>query len=119
MSLFNSTIAQALATVDTVAGDLVTYRRGQLSTTWKAARGKTVYEIESEFAATITTETADFLGAAADLAFTPGSPITPQKGDEITTPAGTFEVIAAAGDKCFRYSDPEQTRLRIHAQQIS
>lgn len=119
MSVFNDTIAAALATVSTIAGDVVTYTRGELTTSWTAARGKTVYETDSEFSATITSETVDFLGAAAELAFTPGVPITPAEGDTITTPAGTFEVQPAAGDKCFRFSDPNQTRLRIHTRQTA
>jgi hypothetical protein len=65
----------------------------------------------------------DFIIASADLFFSYGDLITPERGDLIYLERApydvqTFEVSPYGSEPAWRYTDPYQTMLRIHTKEI-
>lgn len=90
----------------------VTYARGASSLQIVATVGSTTFEVDD---GTVMQrwESRDYLVRAADLVLA-GGPIQPQRGDRITDGGVVYEVLAPAGQDCWRKSDPYGITLRIH-----
>ena len=101
---------------------LVTYKRGNYSASITATYGKKTIRIPQANGVYIHIETIDWLMLAADLII--NSTLTePQPGDRIewtdaNSDVHVYEVQPIGDENCFRYSDPGQTSLRIHTQQM-
>jgi hypothetical protein len=101
----------------------VVYRRGLVQVDELAAtKGQAVVEhdghineIDEEL------ESADWIVTTADLVLDETATL-PLSGDLIIEAAGdvtyTWEVMAIAGEPCFRYCDPSRVSLRIHTKLI-
>ena len=103
------------------ASQAVTYHRGTDSVPLHATVGKTDYEVEDEYGFCVKAEVVDFLIRADDLVMA-GQKTLPQLGDQIRFTRGeqimVFEVMALAGQSCWRYSDSFGQTLRIHTKQV-
>jgi len=96
---------------------LVTYVRGGQSVQLRATVGRTPWEQSDDHGVINRFESRDFLVRAADLVI--GSTLTtPQPGDLILD-GDAYEVMAVAGQQCWRYSDPDRLTLRIHTKMRS
>ena len=84
------------------------YRRGAEARRVKAVVGRTVFRSMTEYGAWVRTETRDFIIPAGQL------DLEPQTGDEIVYQGDVYEVLAPNGEPVWRWSDPQQTALRIH-----
>ena len=95
------------AQIDALATDAV-YRRGADERSVKAVLGRTVFRSQNDYGAWVRTESRDFIVTAEQL------DIEPQAGDEIVYQGDVYEVLAPNGEPVWRWSDPQQTALRIH-----
>ena len=99
-------------------GSSIVYRRGSSSITLTAMKGQSEGVAEdSNGVVRMEYSDADFILAASELILG-GSVVEPQRGDRIKHAADTFEVFPLAKEKCFRYSDPGKTVLRIHTKLV-
>jgi hypothetical protein len=96
---------------------MVTYSRGGESVQIAATVGSTTFEVDD---GTVMQrwESRDYLVKAADLVLA-GEPIQPQRGDRIVDGSAVYEVLAPAGQDCWRKSDPYGITLRIHTKQMA
>ena len=101
----------------THASQLVTYERGALAVEVRATIGQTVFEHDDGQGALIRTQVRDYLIDANRLVLG-GETVLPKPGDHIRETADgktfVYEVMAIAGEPCWRYSDPFRLKLRIH-----
>jgi hypothetical protein len=128
MSILQSAVAGALATIRAVSGVSVSIQRGtQTSQLVQAGVGHTEYEVEQQSGPLSTGffetwKSRDYLIAAADYNFG-GAPVTPQSGDKICEQiAGvwkTYTVMAPKGKQVFEYSDRHRTSLRVHTKETA
>ena len=95
------------AQIDALATDAV-YRRGADERSVKAVLGRTVFRSQNDYGAWVRTESRDFIVTAEQL------DIEPQAGDEIVYQGDVYEGLAPSGEPVWRWSDPQQTALRIH-----
>lgn len=99
----------------------VTYARGAHSVDVAATVGRTVFRVENGYGVLERVEARDylFLGSALVLG---GEATLPLPGDRIreTVDGRTFvyEVMAPAGEFCWRWSDPHRRTLRVHTKQV-
>lgn len=75
-------------------------------------RGRSIFKAENDYGITIRTYTADFLVSAEMI------PVIPCKGDEIHCDGKRFEVLAPNNEPVWRWSDANQTTIRIHTKEI-
>ena len=106
------------------ASQPVTYARGYDSVDVRATFGKKLLKLDDGFGGIRMQWTdMDFLIKAADLSFTPGSIITPTRGDLIhvtyASDVQTFEVFPFGNEAPWRWSDPHQSIYRIHTKWIN
>lgn len=93
----------------------VTYRRGDNEHELTATRGRTEYEMADEYGLVLGAHMVDFLILAADF------PVVfdePTAGDLLIVDSVQFEALAFGGDRCWRWSDPERTLMRIHTREV-
>jgi hypothetical protein len=100
------------------ASQTVTYVRGTQSVDVQAVLGSKLLKIDDGFGGLrIQWTDMDFLIPGADLTFD-GDPIIPHRGDLIYLPIGDqiqqFEVVPFGNEPPWRWSDPNQTMVRIH-----
>lgn len=107
------------------AGVSVTYSRGNDSVSLTAVVGRTLFSSVSPGTgngrASVEWGDRDYLIRVADLVLN-GSPITPQKGDQITHTVNgvslVFELMTPTGEPAWRYSDELRTTYRIHTKRV-
>jgi hypothetical protein len=96
---------------------IVSYRTDTAVLRVPAVRGKTDAVTVDAGSGAVDTTLDDFLVLVSDLIVN-GSRFEPQMGDTITEVTNgkttTYEVRGIGGGPCFRYSDPQQYRYRIH-----
>ncbi len=119
MSLFSNQLAAGLAQIRAVAGDAWAYQcpAGTIPTL-NATQGKTQYEAIDESGLTVPATATDFLVAAADLVIN-SQAVHPAPGDRLSRGGRVFEVMPLGNEKCFVFSDPDGSQLRIHTKQIA
>lgn len=105
------------------ASQTVTYTRGNLGVDVQATFGKKLLKLDDGFGGIRMEWTdIDFLIPAADLSFD-GLSILPSRGDLIFVTVGyqvqTYQVFPYGTDPAWRWSDPGQTMMRIHAKYVS
>ncbi len=105
------------------ASESITYSRYYDLVEIKATLGSKLLRIEDGLGGSRVEWTdLDFLIAADDLDFGDG-PITPERGDLIFWAIGadvqTFEVGPVGSEPAWRYSDPCQSIVRVHAKWIA
>jgi hypothetical protein len=101
----------------------VVYRRGAEEAAVRATIGRTLLQLDDGMGGVRMEWTdRDFLVRAADLALG-GSPVPPQRGDQIREAAGTqtlmYEVLAPGAEPPWRWADPYRQMYRIHTKQIA
>ena len=85
---------------------------GGAARTVRAVVGRTVFRSTDESGIWTRIETRDFIVPKELLAS------EPQVGDEVEFLGHTYEVLAPAGEPCWRWSDAYHTAYRIHAKDI-
>jgi len=100
----------------------VTYIRGPLAITVSATFGQKLLKLDNGAGTNYLEWTdMDFLIPTEDLVIQ-GESIIPERGDLIEIPFTTkterFEVAPYGNDSCWRYSDPNQTIVRIHTKHV-
>lgn len=105
------------------ASQTVVYVRGYDSVEIQATFGQKLLKIDNGFGGIRLQWTdCDFLLPAADLYFSYGDPIIPHRGDLIYLTIGeqtqTFEVFPFGNEAPWRFSDPNQSMIRVHAKLI-
>jgi len=117
---FDDIIAEADATICSIAGKTVEYRRGEAHVDWSCVVGSTTFEVSSEFGLE-SFESRDFIGAVADLILD-DEPIIPAVGDRIYEAIGNttyiYELSSPPGQPHFHYSDPKKTTVRVHTKYV-
>lgn len=101
--------------LDANCSQSVTYSRGAASTSVNAVLGKDKSDFKDQLGnVRVETSDADFLINVADLTIVS----EPKQGDKIARVIGaktyTYRVASLGGEPCWRYSDPYQTKYRIH-----
>ena len=104
-------------------GLAVTFRRGVFTVAdVTAVVGETPFRTDDETGYSVISHSRDYLVAAADLIID-GSVVTPLRGDEIDEVIDgdtiTFRVTAPNDEPCWRYSDDDNTRIRIHTIRVN
>jgi len=104
------------------SSQMVTYARKYQSVDVPAMLGKKLLKIDDGFGGwRIQWTDMDFLIASAVLMFDV-EPIIPHRGDIIHLPIGNqiqnFEVFPFGNDPPWRWTEPNQTMLRIHTKYI-
>ena len=92
----------------------VVYRRGDGDgdeKTIRAVIGTTLFQAEDSYGAVVSSEARDFLVSADEL------PEEPRKGDVVVWDTAIYEVMAPAGEPCWRWSDAYHTMRRIHTKE--
>jgi hypothetical protein len=99
--------------------DSVIYSRGSTSVRVSAGIGSSNFQFTDSEGFVDHVKTRDFLIRPSELKLD-YVPIDPKPGDRIVTDCGdTYEVMAVNGEPCWRWSDPFQSRFRIHASLIN
>lgn len=121
-------IAAAARAHQRVGGVEVRYVRpvpGQasLEVTLRAVPGQTTYEtLDAAGTTIIAAQSRDYLIVAADLVLD-GEPTQPARGDRIieTEEDGdhTYELLELPSSNCWRWSDEQHVRYRVHTKQIT
>lgn len=119
MNAFNKAISGGLKAIANVAGDVITYHRGDDFAVLIAVEGRSDFQSTDHSGVLFEWRTIDFLIDASDLDVG-GEIITPTDGDYITRDRGeklqTFRVRRPDNGRLFSYSDAAQTRMRIHTE---
>jgi len=109
-----------MGTIKSIAGVPVTYRTsgsGDPIEISKAVKGSTLYEVDESTGARVRSRSVDWLIDKADLLID-GISVIPEIGHTITDGNTVYEVHIR-GETCWRWSDPQETRYRIHVSEIS
>jgi hypothetical protein len=97
---------------DTHCSSPVTYKRDAVSYPVNATFGRTSYEVEDDYVATIQAHVVDFLILGESL------PLEPEPADVIVADGRKYEVMNLGGEGCWRWSDPYRTTMRIHTKDV-
>ncbi len=105
------------------AATLVTYERGYDSVDVLATFGPKLLKLDDGQGGVVMEWTdMDFLIRSTDLDFGDG-PVEPERGDLITVSTAqdhqTFEASPYGGEPVYRYVDPHQSMIRIHAKRVA
>lgn len=122
MSLFQEHLTAGLSLRRSVAGERVTYQRGETTIeNVSAVIGSTPFRIDNDLArhtASQIVRSVDFLigvDALAEL----DSPSHPQRGDRIVRASGEqYDVLPINGEPEWRFVDAAQTEYRIHTKRV-
>lgn len=111
-----------IASLKSIEGIAVTYRRGSDTVSISAVVGDTRIELAEQYAGTtVIGRVRDYIVQASDLVLG-GSTTEPQIGDQIDETRGsatyTFEVMSAGADAPYRPSDRHGKSWRIHTKLI-
>lgn len=117
MSLYSDALAAGFAAIEAAAEERVSYFRGRLFELddTPAVRGQSEYEDMTTDGGMVVRRSEDWLIRKELLVDASGNQFEPSRGDLITTSNGeTYEVLAGGKGRSWRWSDPQQTSLRIH-----
>lgn len=99
----------------------IQYQRGMDSLVIEAALGRTEFEQADDFGIVRRSESRDYLIRAIDLVLSDGQTV-PRTGDRIKevgwAGATIYEVRAPNNETPYRFTDPYNTRLRVHTKLI-
>lgn len=102
------------------AGKTATYSRGGMSASLTVTMQTPVFEDDTDFGR-ITSEIKDFIIQADDLIIG-GLTVQPERGDTITVSINSedrvYEVVGLQGEPPWRYSDPYNVMIRVHATRV-
>lgn len=99
------------------AAQTVTYRRGSRSVSVAATKAPVRRVADDQFGI-LDIHECDWIIRASLLAFS-GTPIEPEKGDEIEESSGaTWQVLPIEGEQQSRPSDPFHIMHRIHTKRV-
>lgn len=106
-------------TLDADDAESVSITRGGSTTSAVSARvGSTPFEVDDGDGMTLSVEAVDWLIAAAAYRIA-GVVTLPAHGDLIRRTLGStvyvYEVLPMGSEPCFRFSDRDRSRLRIHS----
>jgi hypothetical protein len=108
-------------TMATHAAEEVHYLRGDSSVVVRATVGRSLYEQAGDDGYQTRTAARDYLIPAADLTVD-DVPAEPQPGDRVVEgglEAGqVYEVMAVAGEPCWRWSDDHRQVMRVHTKYV-
>lgn len=113
--MFADALRAHCTALQAVAGESVTYRRGNSHVTITAVPGQSVFD-ESTGATDVVmqTKTVDWLISPDDLKID-GNQSEPQRGDQIIRADGEkLDLLPGSGNKSWAWSDSRKTHYRIH-----
>lgn len=113
--LFVNATAWLASQLTANASQAVTYQRGSATVSVNATRGQSDAEDIDTDGRIVTVRVADFLIDVSALILD-GTAIEPKQGDRIVASDGTFRVMPAGGEGCFRRSGD---KFRIHTKRVS
>jgi hypothetical protein len=117
MSAQSTAINVGLTQARAVTGVSVSYSRGATELdAFQAIPGSTDWAALAEGYVTNVWESRDFVFPVAELADL--DPATPASGDRITEGGRIYEVMAPAGEKHWKYSDPGRLWIRVHTKYV-
>lgn len=122
MANFFSTAASfASAAAKGNAGTSITYRRGTLSASLTATKGRSEFAELDNNGHLVRTESRDWLMEADDIVLG-GRAVLPQRGDRIEETAGgtkhVYELMQFGDEPPWKYSDEERVRIRVHTREV-
>ncbi|MFA9478514.1 hypothetical protein ACERK3_09420 [Phycisphaerales bacterium AB-hyl4] len=121
-NLIDNAIAAAHASLASVAGRVITYRRGSTTVSIEDALiGESRFEVVEASGFHSETVSRDYLIPAAELAGL--APAEPREGDQIEEQVGgerrVYEVMRPGpGQTAWRYRDAARAQLRIHTKHV-
>ena len=114
MSYFAEALSSGFDAIESIAGETVTYTRGQLTATVTATMGQSETEdIDGGGQQKIVSRSIDWLIRPDDLALD-GDSIQPSVGDRITSEDGRVFDVSLVGGSVWRWSDARRNCFRIH-----
>jgi len=117
MGLYSDALAASFAAIEAVAEERVSYFRGRNVELQNiaAVRGHSEREDYSTDIGMVTVANEDWLVRKELLVDSSGNRFEPSRGDLIQTAGGeAYEVLPGGEGRSWRWSDPQQTYLRIH-----
>lgn len=123
MRALDHALAATQGVMDALQGDIISYRRREITIPLWAVVGESRFDSESTDGLTTQVRTRDWLIRADHLVLA-GERVEPAAGDEIMAieldgSRTVWEVSAPGGmELAWRYSDPARTRLRVHTREI-
>lgn len=104
-------------TLALVAGETVTYRRGDFTVETVAVVGQSIFDDVESDGARAETRTVDFIFAHDFLSGlnTPPEPTLPAKGDQVIRANGdTYDAFPGASSSVWSWADARETQIRVH-----
>lgn len=100
---------------------VVVYRRGALSVSLPATRGRSDFQATDAQGVLVQERSVDWLVTAADLVLNSAS-VEPERGDRVEETVGgvtrTYEVMAPGNGPPWRWSDPGHKTMRVHSKLV-
>lgn len=119
MNAFSKAISEGLKAIANVAGEEITFHRGDDFAVIIAVEGRSDFQSTDPHGSVIDFRTIDFIVATEDLVVGDAA-ITPDDGDYITRTSGntlqTYRIRRPDNGRLYGYSDATQTRMRIHTE---
>jgi hypothetical protein len=115
----DSAIATGLTATRSFAGVLISYRRGTSILPFKSLRGRRLPELDGSMGQSypaltqVHSELTDWIFPISELATL--TPPAPAIGDTVVIGGKTYSAMAAEDGKHWRYLDPAETWVRMHA----
>jgi hypothetical protein len=122
-SLMERGLAMAAAHSPTAAGGTIRYSRGASSVTLPATFGRSEFQVEDQDGIRVEWSDRDFILQTSALVLD-SAVAEPIRGDKVETldsngsTIDTFEVLAPAGAKPFKYCDPQEQLIRVHSKKM-
>ena len=115
MALIDTALSAHVTTLNTAAGQTITYKRGTATVSLTAVVGQSQFEdVTSTGEIRQLSKTVDWIVAPSALVLD-GSVTVPQRGDQISKADGsTYDVLPGTEGTAWQYSDGRQALLRIH-----
>lgn len=120
--MLRDALAHLTDTLAEHAAQAVTYTRGAESVEVRATFGQKLLKLADVDGGIVMQWTdMDFCIPAADLVLG-GAAVEPRRGDQIAVTIGetvqTFEVFPFGNEPHWRWSDPNQTMIRVHTKRL-
>jgi hypothetical protein len=118
MSVLSNAVNNLSASLKTIGGEALTYRRGNDSLDVVGVPVKTRHDEYGDEVVSFTARERDWIFWADDLTLS-GERWEPTRGDEIDWfdaqgAKHTYQVLPRSGDRCFRHTDPTMSMLRVY-----
>ncbi len=116
MALLDDALAFHVKTLNSAAGETITFKRGDDTVSLTAVVGQSQFdELSTTGEVHALSKTVDFLVKPASLVLS-GSAVLPQRGDLIQRSDGSqYDVLPGVEGTAWQYSDGRKTFLRIHS----